>query len=88
MLLDYRTIKNYIKDNYDHRAILNEKDPLVNILGNMELDVTVMSGNPTAENIANMILEDIVTLAKLNKSWDHCTVIVCESPDNSAEVSF
>lgn len=86
MLLDYRTIKNYIKDTWDHRAILNMDDPLVDIFKNMGLTVAIMHNNPTAENIAKKILFDMVLLANIDiKNNDHCNVIVHESLDNSAE---
>jgi 6-pyruvoyltetrahydropterin/6-carboxytetrahydropterin synthase len=84
MLLDYRTIKNYIKSTFDHRAILNENDPLVPLLIGLDLDVTTMPGNPTAENIVRKIISDIVLLANL-KDDDYLHVVVKESADNSAE---
>ena len=84
MLLDYRTIKNYIKETFDHRAILNIQDPLVDVFKSLNLNVTTMSGNPTAENIAKKILHDIIKLAGLTVN-DFCHVVVCESPDNTAE---
>lgn len=87
MLFDYRAIKNYVKNKWDHRAILNEDDPLVEIFRNMDLAVTTLSGNPTAENIAKNILSDMVKLVNIDpeNSCDYCSVIVHESNDNSAE---
>ena len=86
MLLDYRTIKNYFKDTWDHRTILNMDDPLVELLNVMNLKVTIMANNPTAENLAKKILADMVLLADLNDPNDHATVVVHESSDNSAMV--
>ena len=86
MLLDYRTIKNYFKDTWDHRTILNMDDPLVELLNVMNLKVTIMASNPTAENLAKKILADMVLLADLNNPNDHATVVVHESSDNSAMV--
>ena len=85
MLLDYRTIKNYFKDTWDHRTILNMDDPLVELLNVMNLKVTIMSGNPTAENLAKKILADMALLADLSGYNDHVSVTVHESADNSAE---
>lgn len=87
MLIDYRTIKNYIKDTWDHRAILNMDDPLVDIFKNMNLTITIMLGNPTAENIAKKILADMVLLANLDpvNYCDYAKVTVHESVENSAE---
>lgn len=88
MLVDYRILKNYINENWDHRAILNENDPLVDIFSTMGLAITCMDGNPTAENIAKEILDDIIKIANLdiNNEFDYCKVIVHESMNNSAEV--
>ena len=86
MLLDYRAIKNYFKDTWDHRTILNMDDPLIEILNVMNLKVTIMANNPTAENLAKKILADMVLLADLNNPNDHATVVVHESSDNSAMV--
>ena len=85
MLLDYRTIKNYFKETWDHRTILNMDDPLVELLNVMNLKVTIMSGNPTAENLAKKILADMALLADLSSYNDHVSVTVHESADNSAE---
>ena len=90
MLIDYSTIKSYFNDYWDHRTILNMDDPLVDILKSMNLAISIMAGNPTAENIANKILADMVLLADLDpkNSNDYLNVIVKESPSNSAEVSL
>lgn len=87
MFVDYRVIKQYFKDYYDHRTILNMDDPLVDVLKTMGMLVTVMNGNPTAENLAKKILADFILIGNLNpKEYnDYCTVIVHESADNSAE---
>lgn len=84
MFIDYRTIKQHFKDYYDHRTILNMDDPLVDVLKSMSLNVTIMNGNPTAENLAKRILAELVLLADLNTT-DYASVIVHESTDNSAE---
>jgi len=62
-------------------------DPLVNVLKNMGLAVTILKDNPTAENLAKKILADMVLLADLDpkNSCDYCRVVIHESPENSAE---
>lgn len=87
MFIDYRVIKQYFKDYYDHRTILNMDDPLVDVLKNMGMLVTIINGNPTAENLAKKILADFILIGNLDpeKYNDYCTVIVHESADNSAE---
>lgn len=84
MFIDYRTIKNYFKEYYDHKTILNMDDPLVDILKANNIDMTIMNGNPTAENLARKILMDFILIGNLDHN-DYCTVIVHESTDNSAE---
>jgi hypothetical protein len=59
-------------------------DPLVGVFTGMKLAVTIMSGNPTAENLAKKILADMILLADLDRC-DYCRVTVYESPENSAE---
>ena len=87
MFVDYRVIKQYFKDYYDHKTILNIDDPLADVLKNCGQRVTVLSGNPTAENLAKKILADFILIANLNpiKCNDHIIVIVHESKENSAE---
>ena len=90
MLIDYKVIKQYFKDFWDHRIILNMDDPLVDILEKAGQNITIMNGNPTAENIAKKILADMVLLADLDVKGlgDWATIIVHESKDNSVEVSI
>jgi len=90
MLLDYRVIKQYFKDFWDHKTILNMDDPLVDILKSQGQDVTIMNGNPTAENLAKKILADMILLANLDikMSEDYCRIVVHESLENGAEVSI
>ena len=87
MLVDYRKIKEYFKQKWDHRAIFNSLDPLVPIFEQMGLAVTKMDeSNPTAENIAKEILRDISIMANLHND-DWIEVTVKESEDNYAKES-
>ena len=84
MLLDYRQIKEYFKQKWDHRAIFNSEDPLVPVFEQMGLAVTKMNEkNPTAGNIAKEILHDIAIMANLHED-DWIEVTVKESDDNYA----
>lgn len=87
MFIDYRVIKQYFKEKYDHKTILNSIDPLVSILREYNNEVTILSGNPTAENLAKIILSDFVAMFNLDPKEhnDYCTVVVHESRENSAE---
>lgn len=60
MVIDFTIIKNtlcqWLDDNYDHRMILWEKDPLAKELVRMDPSVVTVPYNPTAENIAKYLL--------------------------------
>ncbi|MDR2644220.1 MAG: 6-carboxytetrahydropterin synthase [Planctomycetaceae bacterium] len=59
MLLDFnkmkRTIGVWIDENLDHRVILCKKDPLVELLLQINEPVYLLPDNPTAENLAKLI---------------------------------
>ena len=91
MLMDYRVIKQHIKDNYDHQVILNVDDPLVELLAEQSMKISLIRGNPTAENLANKIISEFILLANLDvtgEGMDWIVVRVHESKDNFAEVSL
>lgn len=71
MVLDYRAIKAYFKGKFDHTCLLNEKDPLKSIIQ----PCTGLPCNPTAENLAAIIKDDLKA----------CKVRVWESRANYAE---
>ena len=52
-------VKGWIDDNLDHRMLLNREDPVVPLLLQMEEPVYLMENNPTAENIARLIFDEI-----------------------------
>jgi 6-pyruvoyl-tetrahydropterin synthase len=102
MILDFSTIKTYIDDNYDHR-ILNECPFDENTLASIEnviginLDETPFKWgsfeNPTAENIAEKIADDILELLPVElrpntdaSSNEYIQVEVFESPRSSVVV--
>lgn len=59
MVVDFSDIKQslrtWIDDELDHRMILNEADPVLPYLREMQEPLHVISDNPTAENIAKLI---------------------------------
>lgn len=65
LTIDFKDIKkkvgNLINNMYDHRIVLNQDDPLVADLRNGAglVDITIMDGNPTAENMARAIWDHI-----------------------------
>jgi len=61
MVTDFSNIKSvvsqWIDDNLDHRMILSNEDPLLNVLADAGEPVFVMNVNPTAESIAKLIFD-------------------------------
>ena len=59
MVADFERIKSglekWVKNNLDHKMLLNSRDPLANILRGFGEPVILMKGNPTAENIAQLV---------------------------------
>lgn len=60
MVIDFSVIKHtlckWLDDNYDHRLILWEKDPWKERLLEIDNSIVTVPYNPTAENIANHLL--------------------------------
>lgn len=65
MVVDFVEIKNkiqkWIDDNLDHKMLLSKDDPMVKILKDNNEDVYVMDTNPTAEAIAKLIYDFVVS---------------------------
>jgi 6-pyruvoyltetrahydropterin/6-carboxytetrahydropterin synthase len=61
MVLDFsdikRVVSTWIDTNLDHRMLLNQKDPAIEVLRGLGEPVFLMDENPTAENIAKLIHE-------------------------------
>src|SRR5215468_4335099 len=63
MVVDFSTIKrvvsSWIDANLDHRMILHKSDPVVQFLKSQGEPVYLLDVNPTAENIAKLIFDQI-----------------------------
>jgi 6-pyruvoyltetrahydropterin/6-carboxytetrahydropterin synthase len=61
MVADFIDIKNslgqWIETTLDHRLILKEDDPLVNVLREHGVGILTLPCEPTAENLAKLIYE-------------------------------
>jgi 6-pyruvoyltetrahydropterin/6-carboxytetrahydropterin synthase len=57
-LIDFKDLKEMV-DRYDHRVLLIEDDPLAAILENNEQRVYRLPLNPTCENIAKLLLDEV-----------------------------
>jgi len=64
MVVDFgelkETIGRWIEENLDHRMILDQKDPLVAVLREMNEPMFLLDENPTAENLAKLIFDKTV----------------------------
>ena len=63
-VIDFSVIKSklcmWLEDNYDHKFLIYDKDPLKDVLKANDPDgVVIVSFNPTAENIAKWLVDMI-----------------------------
>ena len=81
MVIDFGVIKStlcqWLEDNYDHRLLLWEKDPIATQLSVIDPSVVIVPYNPTAENIAEYVLCQIAPKL-LNNTNIQVTKIVLE----------
>ena len=68
----------------DHSILLNYCDPLLEDLKHHKVAINMLNGEPTAENIATYILEELILLPS---KVIEATVAVKESDTTSAEVA-
>lgn len=61
MVMDFEeiklTVQKWVDQELDHKTLLNEKDPLVKVLRDLGEPIVTLKGNPTAENIAQLIFD-------------------------------
>lgn len=100
MVIDFRELKNNIglriTNFFDHAILLNEKDEeLVAALKkfkktretNLPMKMFLFNGDPTAENIAKTIHDEIGHLQFLNISYYIYKVVIYETETSYAEYS-
>ena len=56
------TVKGWVDANLDHRMVLSRQDPAAGVLADLGEPVYLMDDNPTAENMARHILEQLCAL--------------------------
>ena len=63
MVIDFTvlkdTVKTWIDSKMDHRMILSREDPLIPLLEEAGQPIYVMEDNPTAENIAKLVFNQV-----------------------------
>jgi len=79
-VLDFSVIKSrlcmWLEDNYDHKTLIWEHDPILPDLKKLVPDdIVVTKFNPTAENIARYIVEEI---AVEQLAGTQCVLIECK----------
>lgn len=70
-VLDFSSIKvhlcTWLEDNYDHKMLIWEKDPMLSVLQQIDpMGVVVTPFNPTAENIARHLVEEVAPKQLIN----------------------
>lgn len=80
MVLDFsdikRAISQWIDENLDHRMILRRDDPAVAAFERLGEPLFLMDANPTAENIAQLIFEQV-----RHRGFPVVEVVLWETPN-------
>jgi len=78
-VIDFSVIKSklcmYLEDWIDHKFLVWEKDPLCDLLYELDNTVIICSFNPTAENLAKFIVE---VIAPIELEGTGVTLIECK----------
>ena len=78
-VLDFSVIKerlcNWLEDNWDHKFLIFELDPDEKVLSeNFPKDIIITPFNPTAENMAKYLVEEIAPAALIGTG---CILLKC-----------
>jgi 6-pyruvoyltetrahydropterin/6-carboxytetrahydropterin synthase len=90
-VIDFGCVKEllggWIDDNWDHTTILYEKDKLLgdNILAITSQNIFYLPKNPTAENMAEYLLNEICPKLFANKNVSCVKIKLYETPNCYAE---
>ena len=86
MVIDFtvikETVKTWIDSKMDHRMILSREDPLIPMLEEAGQPIYVMEENPTAENIAKLVFNQVKS-----KGIDVKEIRLWETPTSYASYS-
>ena len=90
MVLDFSEFKRKVNaclSAFDHTVLLNKADPLVDLLLDADVSVSVVDGDPTAELLAETICAMVCERLLLEESWEgrSLSVRVWETPTSFAE---
>lgn len=79
-VIDFRDMKSrlcmWLEDNWDHKTLIWENDPWAKVLPEIDPTIVIVPFNPTAENIAQHLVEVIgpQQLAGTGIKLVHCDV--------------
>ncbi len=83
MVTDFRDVRHkvesWVNDNLDHRMILRHGDPFIDAIEGVGQQAFVMDENPTTENLARMLYEQVERLG-----FPVVAVTLWETPDSYA----
>lgn len=86
-IIDYKKLKDVVSE-YDHKVILNDNDPLGDILISNNQRVVLLNCEPTCENISELILGEVMRMMKENNiTYNDITITVWENGDSWATVN-
>ncbi len=89
MVIDFSIIKStlcqWLDDNYDHRMLIWDKDPLATELIKLDNSIQITTYNPTAENIAHFLLTEIAPKLLSDSGITVTKIIVEETTKCRAE---
>ena len=92
MVVDFSLMKEIIQpiiDKWDHCLMLNSEDNIINVLQSSHAKIITVKGNPTAENIAQILAKEVderLILKKIGPKVRKIRVTLWETPTNKATV--
>lgn len=82
-IIDFSVMKEllcqWLEENYDHRFLIWEEDPLSSYLKELDSTVVLVPYNPTAENIASFLLSTVGPMLLKDTEVDLVQVTVEET---------
>lgn len=89
MVVDFGIIKTtlcqWLEDNFDHKFLLWENDPIADSLMQIEPNLVIVPFNPTAENIALYLIKEIAPSLLKHSKVKVSKIIVEETSKCKAE---
>jgi len=86
-IIDYKKLKDVVSE-YDHKVILNDNDPLGDILISNNQRVVLLNCEPTCENISELIFGEVMRMMKENNiPYNDITITVWENGNSWATVT-